>query len=168
VCVLYFCSSILSADAHVDPEPGKEIFNPTSMDPVYSIMMLGWCICDFWSMTFVFFKLVVIRSSRARLKFSFPPTDLHSYVPCVPYLLAAYSFYRRVWGSGVGQGNFEFRLPDRVHMLCLPYVCVFVIRELQSSFFLLIVIRFSRAKLEISFLSHGSAFLCSVCMVSFG
>jgi hypothetical protein len=34
--------------------------------------------------------------------------------------------------------------------------------------FLLVVIRFSRAKLKISFPGHGSAFLCSVCTVSVG
>jgi hypothetical protein len=46
-CVFFtFCSSILSADAHVEPEPGEEILNSTSMDPIHSIMMLSWWECD--------------------------------------------------------------------------------------------------------------------------
>jgi hypothetical protein len=66
-CVCFtFCSSILSADAHVDPEPGKEIFNPTSMDPVYLIMMLSWCICDSWAMAFVFWTRDSIQPGKAK------------------------------------------------------------------------------------------------------
>ena len=46
-CVCFIiCSGILSADAHVDPEPSKEIPNSTPMDPVRSILMLSWWKCD--------------------------------------------------------------------------------------------------------------------------
>jgi hypothetical protein len=50
---------------------GKAIFNPTSMDLVYSIMMLSWCICDSWAMAFVFWtRCDSIQPGKAKISIS--------------------------------------------------------------------------------------------------
>jgi hypothetical protein len=53
---------------------------------------------------FFFNRCHLIRPGLAE-NFFFRPTDPYSYVPCVLCLLADYSSYRRVWGSGVGLGS---------------------------------------------------------------
>jgi hypothetical protein len=242
LCVFFtFCSSILSAGAHVDPEPGKEIFNPTSMDPVYTIMGYGLCFLNSWfdpagqaknflsrpricipmfcvygiywlnilstdaygdpglgkeisnfacltrytccafnkfvylsfvSYSICFFYSLWLGPTRKSWKFPSSATDPHSYVPCVRYLLAEYFYYRRIWGSGAGQGNFEFCLAwpgmHAVHSKVVLSLCICHSWATTFVFFYSLWFESSRAKLQIFFLGPGSAFLCSACTVSFG